>query len=70
MAPQKTNFKSYEAAMRLLAAVIATTNPKLNFNGKLFLGCFTRFSFHLYSSPRAIRAAWVLFEFLPFPEKG
>ncbi|KAK8111216.1 uncharacterized protein PG998_007673 [Apiospora kogelbergensis] len=32
MAPtNKTNFKSYESAIRLLAAVIATTKPKLDF---------------------------------------
>lgn len=35
MAPtNKTNFKSYESAIRLLAAVIATTKPKLDFKGK------------------------------------
>ncbi|KAJ1329499.1 hypothetical protein MN608_06235 [Microdochium nivale] len=38
MAPGSTNFKSYEAQIRLLAAVIATANPKLDFNAiqKLF----------------------------------
>ncbi|KXJ93109.1 hypothetical protein Micbo1qcDRAFT_222804 [Microdochium bolleyi] len=35
MAPGSTNFKTYEAQTRLLAAVIATTNVKLDFNGRL-----------------------------------
>lgn len=30
----KTNFKTYEAQTRLLAAVIATTNVKLDYAGK------------------------------------
>lgn len=30
----KTNFKTYEASTRLLAAVIATTNVKLDYAGK------------------------------------
>lgn len=52
MAPQKTNFKSYESATRLLAAVIATSNPKLNFNGKSFPHFLSPgFSSHVYSLP-------------------
>lgn len=38
MAPTKsgpTNFRSYEAQARLLAAVIATCKPKLDYKGKL-----------------------------------
>ncbi|KAI8630146.1 hypothetical protein F5Y19DRAFT_474533 [Xylariaceae sp. FL1651] len=31
MAPNKTNFKTYDASTRLLAAVIATCNPKLDY---------------------------------------
>lgn len=36
-AKSTTNFRSYEAQARLLAAVIATAKPKLDYKGKLLL---------------------------------
>lgn len=36
-AKSTTNFRSYEAQARLLAAVIATAKPRLDYKGKLLL---------------------------------
>lgn len=47
-----TNFRSYEAQARLLAAVIATAKPRLDYKGKLnFLFIVTTSTLHCLMLP-------------------